>query len=54
MLPAIDFNDEALFVARKINDERSDWRLPPKAQSIEPMSPQSRPKPALSISHVVS
>jgi hypothetical protein len=54
VLAAIDFNDKASFETCKVDDERSDRRLPPKTQPVQPMRAQNGPETLLGIRHVMT
>jgi hypothetical protein len=49
VLPAVDFDDQSVLLTYEIDDERSDWRLPPKAQAGETMPTEHEPQEALGI-----
>jgi hypothetical protein len=50
VLGAVDLDDEPCIVTDEIDDERSDWSLPPKARAIEPMSAHAVPDDPLGVS----
>ena len=54
MLPAIDFNDEALLEADEIGHERADRVLAPKAVPVQLSLPEMAPKVPLGIGHVAA
>jgi hypothetical protein len=54
VLAAINLDDKAVLVTSKVNDEWSDWRLSPKAQSAETMRTKCRPQAPFSICHFMA
>ncbi len=51
VLTPVKLDDEAVFVTRKVDNERTNRDLATKAQSIETMGTQLDPKDAFSIGH---
>jgi hypothetical protein len=54
VLAAIQFGDKPSLMAYKIDDKRSNRRLPSEAQSIESVRTQGEPKPFLRIRHLMT
>jgi hypothetical protein len=54
MLSAVNLNDESMLLADEIDNERTNRRLAPEAQSIEPVCAQRRPQATLRIRHFMA
>jgi hypothetical protein len=52
MLPAIDFDDHVRIMTNKVDDERTDRRLPPEACAVEPVRTHPVPNDPFRIRHV--
>jgi hypothetical protein len=51
VLASVKLDDETVFVAHEVNDERSHWSLTAKAQSVKAMGAPLGPKRVFGVGH---